>query len=685
MDEKDILEQEFDLDDIIKEFKDLPEEEIPVEPEADAEQETVQPEEAPQPETEEEPVQPVSGDTMPFSPVNTDTVRLDTIPQSTVTVRNAVQIDDEDELRLPPQEEKAEPYSQEWEPEYEQPISEYIPAPPITFRPKSRLRELKRKLVAGPEKLYYEMTGKGTWKTQLQLFLSVLVVLTSALATILYAAGVGQPGRLRFMVFGQFLAMLVSALLGSNQMVDGGVDLLKGKFSLNSLLIFNFLLCFADGVLCLKQQRIPCCAAFSLQVAMSLWSTYQKRTVKIGQMDTMRKATILDGIYPVDDYMRQSKGLVRDQGEVEHFMDNYQDAPREERIISVYAIVALCISVAAGVMAGVLHGVFTGIQVASVTLLAATPASMFLIFSRPMAILERRLHAVGTVLCGWKGAWALTGKSVFPIGYEDLFPAGSVKMNGVKFFGERSPDQIISYAAALIKTAGGTLELVFTNLLDSRNGIHYDVENFNRYEGGIGAQINGEAVLAGSLTFLKTMGVEVPEGLRVHQAVCVAVDGELCGLFAVTYEKEKSSAAGIATLCGYRKLRPVMRGEDFMLTKDFVQSTFGVNSDKLLTPSEEEQQAMQEKKQEEDARAAALVTGEGLASFAYAVTGAHSLKTAVKMGISIHLIGGILGIAMMIALAILGETRLLTPVNMFLYELIWMVPGILVTEWTRSI
>ena len=31
----------------------------------------------------------------------------------------------------------------------------------------------------------------------------------------------------------------------------------------------------------------------------------------------------------------------------------------------------------------------------------------------------------------------------------------------------------------------------------------------------------------------------------------------------------------------------------------------------------------------------------------------------------------------------IGNTDLLTPTNVLLYQLIWGVPGLLVTEWTR--
>ena len=58
---------------------------------------------------------------------------------------------------------------------------------------------------------------------------------------------------------------------------------------------------------------------------------------------------------------------------------------------------------------------------------------------------------------------------------------------------------------------------------------------------------------------------------------------------------------------------------------------------------------------------------------------------AATLGTVIHLIGGILGMLTMLALGYLGSTELLTPTNVLLYQLIWMIPGFLVTEWTRAV
>ena len=69
----------------------------------------------------------------------------------------------------------------------------------------------------------------------------------------------------------------------------------------------------------------------------------------------------------------------------------------------------------------------------------------------------------------------------------------------------------------------------------------------------------------------------------------------------------------------------------------------------------------------------------------YAVTGSSALRTATNLGVAIHLIGGILGMVIMLVLAYLGSTELLTPTNVLLYQLVWLIPGVLITEWTRVV
>ena len=362
MEDKEILEQEeFSLEDIIREFSDHPVEETPAEAvapegepaeetreeeipedaaaeeaspeeeapeeeeipgEASAEEPAEQPEEAAQPaeeEMEEDSEEP--GDAADLS----DTVRLDTAEVLKGVARNAQPVEEDntgaDTVRLDTEQveealEAAKEDVKQWEPEYEQPMGNYVPPQPIVFPTRADSRDMKRKLVLGPEKKYYELTERGLGKLQLSMLLCLVVVALSAMSTILYAKGAVPDSRLRFMIFSQFLAMMVSALLGSFRLIQGVADLFKGRFTLNTLLVVTFLACAADGVFCLLQERVPCCAAFSLEVLLSLWSDYNRRHAELGQMDVLRKAGRLNGICAREDAWEGKKVLQRIPGQV---------------------------------------------------------------------------------------------------------------------------------------------------------------------------------------------------------------------------------------------------------------------------------------------------------------------------------------------------------------------------------
>lgn len=619
--------------------------------------------------------------------ISGDTIRLDVlqIDPEKVSGPKEENLEDTRVLELPQEGKEQEAFTSAWEPEYEQPMGEYVPPQPIIFQPRSRLRELKRKLVAGPERRYYVLSEKGVGKLQAAIFLSVLVCLLCIGATAMYAMGAVKPERLRLMIFGQFLALLISALLGSFQMIEGVADLFHKRFSPNTLLVLTFLICCVDGVFCLQQLRIPCCGAFSLQVLMSLWGTYHRRVTEMGQMDTLRKAIRLDGLAVCPDYYQGKKGLVRQEGQVEDFMEHYDAPSRPEKVLSWYCLAATLAVAGVGITAGVFYGLYTGIQAAAVSALAAAPATIFISQTRPMAILERRLHKLGTVICGWRGVQSLCGKAVFPLNSQDLYPVESVRMNGVKFFGSRTPDEIVAYCAAMISADNSGLAPVFNQVLESRNGIHYNPGSLCYYDGGVGGLIDGESVLVGTLSFMKEMDIQVPEGAKVSNAVCIAIEGEFSGLFALSYEKVKDSVAGLSTLCSYRRLNPVITDTDFVLTERFVRSKLGVSTKRICFPEQEERLELEAKQPVQDTPCAVMVTTRGLAPFAYGVTGARALRLASRLGVIVHMVGGILGLGIMLALVLLGAMDLLTPVNVLAYQLVWMIPGVLITEWTRAI
>ena len=702
--------QDFDLDDILSEFHDVPKDALPeVEPDEELEQLlhmpelTITPVVVKAPEPMEALVQDAAGpeetapdapagagefpvsieDTVVFTPEEAaepaeeaaDPLEPHVMTDDTVAIPSAEEVPAEDAIA-----EEAVPV----QPAFEVP-EEYIPSP-ILFTPRSRLKELKKKLVAGPEKRYYELTEIGVGKLQMAILINVVIVALCAGITTMFALDMVPANRLRLVIFSQVLAMLLSGLLGSHLMIDSVADLLKGRFSVNTLLTLTFAACIADGVFCLRDLRVPCCAAFSLEMTFALLARYQKRTTEMSQMDTLRKATQLNGIIKVEDYYEGKPGLLRTDGQVEDFMDHYSKTPGPELLQSIYSALSLLACIAIAVFAGMFHGTAMAVQILSASLLVAVPASSFVAVSRPAAILEKRLHMVGTVLCGWESVKDLCGKAAYPLRDEDLFPQGSTKLNGVKFYGDRNPDEVVSYTTSLLKAAGGGLVSVFRQLLASRNGYTHDVENFQDYgHGGIGGEVCGEPVLLGTLDFLQDMGVEIPAGTMVSQAVYAAIDGQLCAVYAISYAKMRSAAAGLVTLNGYRKITPVMLCGDFMLTEDFVRSKFDIKTRRIVFPDKQTRAQLKKRLPDPDEPVLAMTTRNELVAAAYAVTGAKALRQATKLAVAIHLLGGILGILIMLVLAYLGNTELLTPTNILLYQLVWALPGLLITEWTRVV
>jgi len=343
MDNKEDLD--FDLEDILQEFSDHSEDYRDSAKEPEPVQELGDTIRLDQVRQAVKAAQPVTTDTVPFEKVG-----------------GAMPLIEPEEPQAP-QEPQVEPFSENWEPEYDEPMGDYPIPEPIVFRPKSRLKELRSKLVAGPEKMYYALTRQGVGKLQLSMLLCFGIFLFCAGFTVLYAWGVVPKDRLRLLVFVQFLGMLMSALLGCNRLMEGLGDLLRLRFSVNTLLVCTLAVCCVDAVVCLQQTRIPVSAAFGLEMTMAMWSAYNRRSTLIGEMDTLRKATMLDSVVRVQDCHGGQSGFRTGRGEVEHYMDSYAEISTPEKVLDWYALGALVVSIAVGIIGGVRHGFGLGIQV----------------------------------------------------------------------------------------------------------------------------------------------------------------------------------------------------------------------------------------------------------------------------------------------------------------------------------
>ena len=589
-------------------------------------------------------------------------------------------------FRVNPIPKGAEPFSANWEPQYDQPIGEYAASEPIVFRP--RPGGLKQKLREGPERCYNTLSEKGLGKLQIALFVSMLIVVLACASVVLHRMNMVQPNRMRLLVFSELFAMLLSASLCWERMAEGVGRIFRGRFDTDTLLAFSFAACIADGIYCLKEVKVPFCAAFCLQVFMCLWAEYHRRSTQLRQMDTLRKATRLNRITKAPGCYEDRPGFFRSNGQPEDFMDTYTTLSGPEKAVNRFALLGLALSVAVAAAAGIQAGLRVGVRTWSAAILAAVPATMLICQTRPGWILQRRLHQFGSVLCGWQGVQAAAGRAAVCLRDEDLLPAGSVKVNGHKFYSNRdNPDTVIAYTTAVLTASGCCLAPLFEHIHTSRRAQSYELDEFKNYDGrGFGAIICGEQVLVGSLEFLRSMDVQIPAGIRIKQAVCIAIGGELSACFPLAFGKLGSVRAGLSALCSQRKLARVMSGSNFILDEAFLREKYRVDTRRVIFPALSQRERLADWKPEgEQSVPIALTTQEGLAGFAFAVAGARSLRIAAIAGAAVHILGGLVGLGAVLVLTLTGRTDLMTPANLLLLELIWAVPGLMVSEWTRNL
>ncbi len=518
---------------------------------------------------------------------------------------------------------------------------------------------------------------------QAGIFLNAAIFLASAAATLFYSF-VDTAQQPLFMIW-QLLTIALAAVVGWKRMREGFFALLKKKITPESWLLISLVVCVLDAMACLSGQRLPFGAVFALQMLMSRWAAYQRQQGRQSRQEVLKQATTLTAVVKTENYFNGLPAYQSVAATPEDLPSADEQETPPERIFSRYLLVAAIFAVVLALTTGLLHGVDAALQTLSAAVLVALPASAFVAVVRPMAVLEKRLSKLGTVLCGPQVAAVVEKQGFFPLTVKDLFPGDAAKLNGVRFYGGMTPDTVVAYSAALTAADGGSLAAPFEQLRANRNARVCKVEKLTGYPGGIGGFVEGIEVLVGTLEFMEEAGVELPEGTRLHQAVFSAINGVLSGVFVVTYNRSKSAAAGLRTLCESKNMLPVLVDCDFMLTEPFLREKLGTNTKRVLFPNGQTRMMLSERRPPKTAEVIALTGRSSLAPRAYAVTGSAMLRRSWRAGVLIHLLGGILGLLAVAVLSLTAGGFLLAPYNLLLYGCVWMVPGLLVAEWTRHI
>lgn len=135
-------------------------------------------------------------------------------------------------------------------------------------------------------------------------------------------------------------------------------------------------------------------------------------------------------------------------------------------------------------------------------------------------------------------------------------------------------ERVVAYTATLIRDSGSGLTKLFHDHLRALGGLMRNADHLCCYEGGgLSANIRGDQVLVGSAAFMNLMDIPLPQGLNVKSAVFCAINGELAGIFALSYSLHDTIFPALEELMR-EKIGPVLATRDFNLIPAMASPAF---------------------------------------------------------------------------------------------------------------
>jgi hypothetical protein len=319
----------------------------------------------------------------------------------------------------------------------------------------------------------------------------------------------------------------------------------------------------------------------------------------------------------------------------------------------------------------------------SATLCAAATLSGALAFALPFHTTSRRLAGVGAALAGWEGVRRQEKGAGILLTDTDLFPPGAVVLNGVKVFQGHSLETVISDTATLIRAMGSGLDRTFHDLVRTQGTIYRRFQALHCYEGGASAMIQGEQIFVGSAAFLHLMKVALPQGLNVKNAVFCAIDGELAGIFALSYSLHATVRPSLGALIGNR-ISPILATRDFNLIPAMLHQRFKLPAEKMEFPEQERRRALSDPRQRHDRPMVCVLCREGIGPLSEAVVGAKRLYLAARVNCALAVLGCVVGVLLTFYLTAQAAFASLSVLSLLVYLLMWLVPTLLISGWVNK-
>lgn len=358
---------------------------------------------------------------------------------------------------------------------------------------------------------------------------------------------------------------------------------------------------------------------------------------------------------------------------------SYAPDPSED-LASKLAPITTIASIIIAVMYGVVKLSFADALNAFALITAVSvPVATLLSVNAPVRKLCKTLLSYGSMLSGYPSVKQFCDSTAIMIDANELFPAESISLEGIKTFEDYGIDESLLCGIAILKEAQNPIANAFDSVVAETEETLPEVESV-LYDDEIGlvGWIKSERILVGSRTLMEKYSVEVPNmeyeekyTSQGRQVTYLSRAGRLVAMFVTRYtpdaqlkaEMQRAETNGISFL---------IRTTDYNVTNDLVAKLYDLfyRSIKVLPTGLGNVLREAEDTVEETSRSYLITNGKA-ASLARAVTGCVKIKHNISLSIIIQLIAVIFGLLVASTLSLYAGVQVMGSLEVLIYALFW--------------
>ncbi|MGE4352775.1 MAG: hypothetical protein AB7D36_01665 [Oscillospiraceae bacterium] len=533
-------------------------------------------------------------------------------------------------------------------------------------------------------KLYAAQLKSLTFRSRVATALSVLLAyITFAFTGFLPLGGaLGSSTATAALVC---LILLMSVMLaGLDIFTNGVLTLIHGNPGAESLAAVSCIFSIIDAVLVASGKLdfgLPMCAVSAWSICLGIWGSRFTCTAMLSTFSVLAEAKktpmaittepgIVENAYCVvktditmDNFVRRSE--CADLSEISH-------------IVAAPFLMAACFILA--LLASIRFGPGAFIHLLSAMTAACATFTALIAFPMPFSASAKRLHILGAALAGYEGCADIGASRRFVVLDRDIFPPHTISIDAIKISEKNRSEKVIGYTGSLIAASGCGLAPIFTKLMQKNSCTISKVEDFQFHEGGgILAHINAEEVLVGSSSFMSLMGIRLPNGLTAKNAVFTVINGELAGIFTITYTPTASVRRALEILLRDYKF-PIFAVRDFNINPMMIRQKFKVVTDDFEFPTFAERYRVSAVEHDESSPIAAAVTRHGLGTMVEAADNARKLYQSTRILVILSLACAALGMGLVLLLCRGDAPSAALASRLLFFMFIWLAPVFVISH-----